>query len=342
MHAIRVWSCLILFALSGVVRVLGQQSTTATSSAAVPSLVNYSGLVNDGNGKALSGTLGMTFALYRDEEGGSPLWLETQNVHADARGRYSVMLGSTTSTGLPAELFVAGEARWLGVQVQGQSEQPRVMLLSVPYALKAGDAATVGGLPPSAFVLAGPASSNSSTNGNENTGSAPAASVVSGSGTTNFVPLWFSPSILTNSALFQSGSGNTATMGINTTTPAATLDVNGGVIARGALQLPSTGTATAAGGFNSQPFSLQGSAFNSGTAKAIGPLFQWQTEPSGNNTSNPAGTLNLLYGNGSGSPNETGLNIASNGQITFVPTQTFPGAGILGFKFSKNIAQVIE
>jgi len=28
------------------------------------------------------------------------------------------------------------------------------MLFSVPYALKAGDAATVGGLPPSAFVLA--------------------------------------------------------------------------------------------------------------------------------------------------------------------------------------------
>jgi len=31
------------------------------------------------------------------------------------------------------------------------------MLFSVPYALKAGDAATVGGLPPSAFVLAAPA-----------------------------------------------------------------------------------------------------------------------------------------------------------------------------------------
>jgi hypothetical protein len=99
------------------------------------------------------------------------------------------------------------------------------------------------------------------------------------------------------------------------------------VIARGPLQLPSTGTATAGGGFNSQPFSLQGSSFNSGTSKAIGPLFQWQTEPSGNNTSNPSGTLNLLYGNGSGSPTETGLNIASNGQITFATGQIFPGAG---------------
>jgi trimeric autotransporter adhesin len=127
--------------------------------------------------------------------------------------------------------------------------------------------------------------------------------------------------------LFQSGSGNTTTVGINTTTPAATLDVNGSLLSRGALQLPSTGTANAISGFNSQPFSLQGSSFNSGTQKAIGPLFQWQTEPSGNNTSTPAGTLNLLYGNGSGSPAETGLNIANNGTITFATGQTFPGTG---------------
>jgi len=38
------------------------------------------------------------------------------------------------------------------------------MLFSGPYALKAGDAATVGGLPPSAFVLAAPAG-NSATAG---------------------------------------------------------------------------------------------------------------------------------------------------------------------------------
>ena len=63
----------------------------------------------------------------------------------DKTGHYSVKLGSTTSTGLPGDLFdlfVAGEARWLAVQPQGEAEQARVMLLSVPYALKAGDAET--------------------------------------------------------------------------------------------------------------------------------------------------------------------------------------------------------
>ncbi|MGO9124804.1 MAG: tail fiber domain-containing protein [Terriglobales bacterium] len=72
----------------------------------------------------------------------------------DKTGHYTVLLGSTTSQGLPASIFTSGEAHWLGVQVQGQEEQLRVLLVSAPYALKAGDAETVGGLPPSAFVLA--------------------------------------------------------------------------------------------------------------------------------------------------------------------------------------------
>ncbi len=36
-----------------------------------------------------------------------------------------------------------------------------------------------------------------------------------------------------------------------------------------------------------------------------------------------------MYGSGSGSPSETGLNIASNGKITFATGQTFPGAGTI-------------
>src|SRR5207245_3841386 len=53
----------------------------------------------------------------------------------------------------------SGEARWLAVQVAGQPEQPRTLLVAVPYALKAADAQTIGGLPPSAFILAAPPSS---------------------------------------------------------------------------------------------------------------------------------------------------------------------------------------
>jgi len=65
---------------------------------------------------------------------------------------YSAELGATQSAGLPRNLFATGEARWLGVQISGQAEQPRTLPMSVPYALKAADAQTLGGLPASAFL----------------------------------------------------------------------------------------------------------------------------------------------------------------------------------------------
>src|SRR5713226_581774 len=78
-------------------------------------------------------------------------------------------LRATKSEGLPLELFTSGEPRWLGVRVQlpGEVEQPRVLLVSVPYALKAADAETLGGKPASAFVLATPngTASGTSTSG---------------------------------------------------------------------------------------------------------------------------------------------------------------------------------
>jgi hypothetical protein len=66
------------------------------------------------------------------------------------------MLGSTRSEGLPLELFATGEARWLGRRFErpGEGEQTRVALASVPYALKASDADTLGGRPSSAYLLA--------------------------------------------------------------------------------------------------------------------------------------------------------------------------------------------
>jgi len=112
------------------------------STAVVPPLVSFSGLLTDDHGKALTGVVGVTFALYKDAQGGAPLWLETQNVYPDKTGHYTVMLGSTTSTGLPGDIFVAGEARWLGIQAQGQPEQPRVVLANLTRLTVIADSAT--------------------------------------------------------------------------------------------------------------------------------------------------------------------------------------------------------
>jgi hypothetical protein len=298
-------------------------------------MVRFSGTLTDANGKSLSGIVGVTFLLYKESQGGAPLWTETQNVQADKTGHYAVMLGSSSSQGLPPDLFASGEARWLGVQAQGQAEQPRTVLLSVPYALKAADAETIGGLPPSAFVLAAPATSGAavdSTNGKPATSSTssldPAASnVTTTGGTVNALPLWTTKTNIQSSAITQSGSGKTAKVGINTAKPASTLDVNGAGTVRGNLSLPATGTATTQAGKLSQPTTFTASAYNSTAGAAVPQNFRWQAEPVGNNSANASGSLNLLFGAGGNSINETGLNIASNGHITFASGQTFPGAG---------------
>jgi hypothetical protein len=227
-----------------------------------------------------------------------------------------------------------GDARWLGVTVNGGQEQPRVFLLSVPYALKAADAETIGGLPPSAFVLAAPASVAVATSANANVAASSASSpppassnVTTTGGTVNALPLWTTTTDIQSSVIAQTGTGATAKVGINTTKPASTLDVNGGGTVRGNLSLPATGAATATAGKNSQPETFTASAYNSAVGAAVPQNFRWQAEPMGNNTSSTAGTLNLLYAAGSNTPAETGLKLGSNGQITFPAGQTFPGTG---------------
>jgi len=309
-----VWSC------------LGGLAQTAN---VVPRLVSFSGKAVDNQGRAISGVAGITFSIYKDQFDGPALWLETQNVNADSRGSYTVQLGSTKPEGLPVELFSSGEARWLGVQINGQPEQARVLLLSVPYALKASDAETLGGLPPSAFVLA--ASSFSPVAPPAATPSpapAPPPATVTGAGKANYIPLWTGTSTLGDSILFQTGSGSATKVGVNLTNPASTLDVNGGGTIRGLLSLPATGTATATKGFNSQAAVLSASAYNSSTAAATTQNFRWLAEPLNNNSTTPSGTLNLLFAQGTATATETGLKIGSDGKITFAPGQTFPGGGV--------------
>jgi hypothetical protein len=305
------------------------QQSNADGNASIPHLIRLSGMLKDVDGKPAQGNMGVTFAFYKDEQGGVPLWVETQNVTPDTSGRYSVMLGATKSDGLPAELFISKEARWLSIEPQGLPAPPRVLLLSVPYALKAADAETVGGLPPSAFVLAAPISGAlSSSEAPMATTTLPQASgVTTSGGTVNLVPLWSTSTDIENSAISQTGTGSTARIGINTTAPASTLDVKGGAIVRGTLSLPATGAASATAGKSSQPANLSASSFNSSSAAAVNQTFQFKAEPIGNNTASPSGTLNLLFGRGTTAPTETGVKIANNGLITFATGQTFPGTG---------------
>jgi len=185
--------------LVSVSTVAKAQQTANSASAVVPRLIKFSGTLLDERGNAMKGPVGVTFALYTEQSGGAALWMETQNVEPDSSGNYNVLLGAASASGVPEGLFATGEARWLGIQVENQPEQPRVLLVSVPYALKAGDAETLGGLPPSAFAPVGGRSAESSAPssslllppsaalvGSLNNSTDP--TVTTAGGTVNFVP----------------------------------------------------------------------------------------------------------------------------------------------------------
>jgi hypothetical protein len=292
----------------------------------------------------MTGATGITFALYAEQTGGAPLWSETQNVQAGPDGRYTVLLGAAKSEGLPADLFTAEQAHWVGVSVEGQAEQPRILLVSAPYALKAGDAETLGGLPPSAFLLAAPAAAGAAAASVAKPQAMPGASpdaacaaiASDGTATANQVAKFTAACAIEPSAIFESGGK----VGIGTTAPTVALEVAGNVAVAGSISatgaaalagvsLPAVETATASAGSISNSLQMIASAYNSTTAAAIGERFTWQAEPVGNDTGSPSGSLNLLFSTDKKPPVETGLSVASDGQITFAGGQTFPGTGTI-------------
>src|SRR5580658_10492372 len=119
----------ILFGLLTAFPASAWQSAEAVQ-ASIPQLVSFTGTLKGYEERPATGVVGITFLLYEDEEGGSPLWRETQNVTLDAAGHFSVMLGAATPYGLPLELFAGKHARWLGVEPEGLPAPPRVMLVS--------------------------------------------------------------------------------------------------------------------------------------------------------------------------------------------------------------------
>ena len=124
-----------LFVLTQLLLVAHLTAPLVAAQDAVPALIQVSGELIDQKGKPLTGQQTVMFALYKEQSDKAPLWVESQVVAADAKGRFIALLGATSPTGLPVDLFSTGQARWLGMQAAGQAEQARSFLASVPYAL---------------------------------------------------------------------------------------------------------------------------------------------------------------------------------------------------------------
>ena len=100
------------------------QQSQNPAAPAVPNLIRFAGSYH-ATANPPAGPIGATFAIYAEQEGGTPLWTEDQNIELDADGNYTVLLGSAKNEGVPLQLFPAGEARWVQVKLYTPAEGRR-------------------------------------------------------------------------------------------------------------------------------------------------------------------------------------------------------------------------
>ena len=81
----------------------------ASASTAVPALVPFSGLTTAPDGKPLTGETTITFLIFKDQEGGEPLFAETQSVTPDSSGHYRSSLGQPSPTAFPQSSLLPGK-----------------------------------------------------------------------------------------------------------------------------------------------------------------------------------------------------------------------------------------
>jgi len=107
-------------------------------SKSVPNALNYQGhLANASDSSAVTATLEMTFKLFDSETKGAELWSETHSVVEISDGLFQVLLGSVTA--FPSGLF-DGSQLWLQTEVGMEVLSPRKPLVSVTYSHRANSA----------------------------------------------------------------------------------------------------------------------------------------------------------------------------------------------------------
>ena len=118
----------------------------------VPNQIPYRGSLTTEDGSPVNTPVTLEVALYSEADGGAPVWGPV--VYPDVpvqSGELSLILGAPPGEPVTPEVF-AGETLWLDFVVDGQPLEPRQRILSVPFALTAGDAEQLGGVAAEEFL----------------------------------------------------------------------------------------------------------------------------------------------------------------------------------------------
>lgn len=121
-------------------------ATTAT--AEVPKSLTHQGRLLNDDGEPKSGEVTLKFTIYDAKSGGALVWeSKSKSVDLGDSGFYSVTLGGQQNP-IDAETLAGDSPLWISMTVDGGEElSPRVRLRSVPYAIRAGTAASAESVP---------------------------------------------------------------------------------------------------------------------------------------------------------------------------------------------------
>jgi hypothetical protein len=115
------------------------------SGLSVPQLINYQGLLTDGQGEPLAtAEYPLSFAIYDSPADGTVLWGPQSFVSVPVvRGHFNIILGPQDDSMRDIDLvFVNAPETYLEVTVNDAAIVPRQRILSAPYAFQAEHAAT--------------------------------------------------------------------------------------------------------------------------------------------------------------------------------------------------------
>jgi len=128
------------------------------ASAAVPGLFAVQGRVTTAGGtSAADGKYGILLSLYDSATATEKLWQEAHLGVPVAGGLFAMSAGAEDPKNpVPVTAMLAAKEVWVGLSIDGEPELPRHRVVSVPFALAAGDAAHAA----AADTLTGPLASD--------------------------------------------------------------------------------------------------------------------------------------------------------------------------------------